>query len=308
MTVLQPVFAGVGAADAGLHVLNVDRALAADGLDQRFAGNLAAEFVIGGNEGQRELDRAIDVVAIADEGIDGDDRQSGVIRLLQRRDHAFLIHRGGEQVLQIATGHHRVEHRRLIGDVPIRRNLGNQFYAKPIGRLLRTALHGEVERILHTGQEADLHALRGVLRFGHVGSVEELLYRRVIHVVFGDDLIASGNVRRDAGGAIKISHRHFGRQIAHVRRLLRDDHVDRAALQHLNGGLGRIEGHDLNLAAEALVLHDLPCTLRAEDVGAEDTAQIGFLLQHGFHLRLGLGRIVIIVVHGYQRSHRDWLR
>ena len=90
------------------------------------------------------------------------------------------------------------------------------------------------------------------------------------------------------------------REVAHVGRLLRDDHVDRAVLQHLDGGFGRIEGHNLDLAAETLVLHDLARTLRAEDVGAEDAAQIRILLQHGFHLRLRLGGIVVVVVHGHQ--------
>ncbi len=63
---------------------------------------------------------------------------------------------------------------------------------------------------------------------------------------------------------------------------------------------GGIKGHDLDLAAEALVLHDRACALRAEDVGAEDAGQIGFLLQHGFDLRLGLGGIVVVVVHADQ--------
>ncbi len=43
-----------------------------------------------------------------------------------------------------------------IGDVPLRRDLRDQFNAQ-IGRgLLRAALHGEIEWILHAGQEADL--------------------------------------------------------------------------------------------------------------------------------------------------------
>ena len=110
MSFLAAFFAGVGAADAGLDVLDVDLALAADGFDQGFAGDLAAQLVVGGDEGQREVDRAVDVVAIADEGVDGDDGHAGIAGLLQRRDHGFLVDRGQEEEVQVAAGDHRIEH------------------------------------------------------------------------------------------------------------------------------------------------------------------------------------------------------
>ena len=56
----------------------------------------------------------------------------------------------------------------------------------------------------------------------------------------------------------------------------------------------------LTLPLRPLFCHDLTGALGAEDVGAEDAAQIGFFLQHGFHLRLRLGGIVVVVVHAHQ--------
>ncbi len=158
---LAAFFAGVGGRDAGLDVLDVDLALAADGAHQGFAGDHAAQLVVGGDEGQREGDRAVDVIAVADEGIDGDDRQAGVAGFLQRGDHGFLVDRGQEQEVQVAAGHHGVEHGGLDGSVPVIGDLGYQLGPEALDGLFGAALHGEVERVLHAGQEADLVALAG---------------------------------------------------------------------------------------------------------------------------------------------------
>ena len=155
---LAAFFAGIGGADAGLDVLDVDLALAADGFDQGVAGDLAAELVVGGDEGERELDRAVDIVAVADEGVDGEDRQAGVAGFLQRGDHGFLVDRGQEEEVQVTAGDHGVQHGGLDGDVPLVRDLDDQLSAKAVGGRLCAALHGEVERILHASQETDLHA------------------------------------------------------------------------------------------------------------------------------------------------------
>jgi hypothetical protein len=142
-------FAGVGGADAGLDILDVDLAFAADGFDQGVAGDHAAELVIGGDEGEREFDRAVSVITIADESVSGEDGEAGIAGFLQRGDHGVLVNRSQEEEIQVTAGDHGVQHRGLNCGVPFVRDLDNQLSAKAVGGCLRAALHGEVEGILY---------------------------------------------------------------------------------------------------------------------------------------------------------------
>ena len=80
---LEAFFALVGGGNARLHVRHEDLARAANRRGQRACGDLAAQHVVGRDVGQREIGvaRAGLVVAGADERIDGDDRNAGVMRL-----------------------------------------------------------------------------------------------------------------------------------------------------------------------------------------------------------------------------------
>jgi len=70
---LAAFFALVGGADAGFDVLDVDFTGGANGFGQGFTGNLAAQDVVRTDVGDREGDRAVDLFAITDEGVVGDD-------------------------------------------------------------------------------------------------------------------------------------------------------------------------------------------------------------------------------------------
>ena len=103
----------------------------------------------------------------------------------------------------------------------------------------------------------------------------------------------------NAGHTVQVGHCHFDCQVAHIRGFLGNHHVNRTITQHIDGILGRIEGHHLDLAAQALVLHHSSGSLGTEHICPKDTSQIRILLQFSLHLSLGLGRIISVVVHAH---------
>src|SRR5581483_508691 len=76
---LAPLLALVRGADTRLDVLDVELPLAADRLDERVTGDLATLDVVRADVRQREGDRALLVVAVADVGVDGDHLDAGVV-------------------------------------------------------------------------------------------------------------------------------------------------------------------------------------------------------------------------------------
>ncbi len=152
--VLEALLALVGGGDAGLHVGDIDLALVADRLRERAGGDLAAEDVVGGDIGEREVGVAAAglVVAVADERIDGDDRDAGVHRLTQRLDELGLV--GGRDQDGVGMpGDDGVQHRHLLHRVELGRALEDQLRAEGFGRGLRSAVHRDVECI--RGQAGD---------------------------------------------------------------------------------------------------------------------------------------------------------
>ena len=88
--------------------------LLADLLGQRQAGEEAAQDVVGGDVGEREVARAVAVLvlAVVDEGVDGDHRDAGVDRLLQGCDQLLLVGGGDQDRVGLARDH-RLQHRHL---------------------------------------------------------------------------------------------------------------------------------------------------------------------------------------------------
>ena len=72
----------------------------------------------------------------------------------------------------------------------------------------------------------------------------------IIHVIYGDDLIAGGDAGRDAGYAVKTGHSQSHGQIAHIRGLLSNNQVNHTLTQLLDGELGRVKGHHRDLITE----------------------------------------------------------
>ena len=101
---LEAFLALVGGRDAGLDVRDVDLALAADRLGERAGGHLAAEHVVGSDVGEREVGVAGAglVLAGADEGVDGDHRNAGVMRLAQRLDQLRRVGRRDQDRVGLA--------------------------------------------------------------------------------------------------------------------------------------------------------------------------------------------------------------
>ena len=86
-------------------------------------------------------------------------------RGLERSDHLVLIGRRGDDIVEIAARHHRVEEGRLRFDTPGRRNLRDNVDAKILRRLFHSELHDLVERIDDPRQKSDLELLgRGAVR------------------------------------------------------------------------------------------------------------------------------------------------
>ena len=169
---LEAFLALVGGADAGLDVGDVDLALVVDLLGQRQAGEEAAQHVVGGDVGEREVARAgaVLVLAVVDEGVDGDHRDAGVDRLLQRCDQLLLV--GGRDQDRVGLARdHRLQHRHLQGRVELRRALEQQLAADRLGRHLGTLAHGDVEGV--GGEPGDQCDGARVLGGGGCGLAEQ---------------------------------------------------------------------------------------------------------------------------------------
>ena len=150
----------IGGADARFDVLNVELARTAGGIDQRLAADLATLHVVRANVRQRERDGTICVVAVADERIDGDDRDAGVVRALQWFDHRLLVGRGNEQRIDFASDQ-RVHNRCLLNRVELSRSIDDQLSADLVRLGLGALLHGHVERItLDADDQGDRRTLR----------------------------------------------------------------------------------------------------------------------------------------------------
>ncbi len=183
--------------------MDVDLACLANRFGQSVTRDLAAQHVVRTDVGDGEGHRAIDVVAIADEGVVGDDWQTGVSRVLQWGYHSFLVHRSQEEEVQVATGHHRIQHWGLNRSIPLLRYLDDQLGTKVGGSLFRAALHGEVEGILHAGQETDLNGARFCLWLGfRCGFLGWLLSRRL----FGSRFLGCGRWRSGRHDASTQQH------------------------------------------------------------------------------------------------------
>ena len=149
-----------------------------------------------------------DIVAVTDEGVVGDNRQAGVVRVLQ-----------GATIASLSTGARNKKSRSpratiasSIGVCTVAFQFSgicttSSLPPNAIDSLFCATLHGEVEGILHASQETNL-AARAALGVGFTaaGGVDELGDLRVVHVVGGDDLVAGRDAGRNAGDTIQISH------------------------------------------------------------------------------------------------------
>lgn len=145
---LEALFTLVGGRNAGLDVRNVNLALVAYGLGQCPRGDLAAQNVVRGNIGQWEirLPGAGLVDAAADEGVDSDHRNAGIIGLAQRLDQLNLVGRRDQDRVRL-LGDDRVKHGDLRYRIEIRGTLENQGHTKSIGCRLGSLAHGDVKTV-----------------------------------------------------------------------------------------------------------------------------------------------------------------
>ena len=169
---LEAFFALVGRRDAGLHVGHIDLALFADGLGERARRHAAAEHVVGGDISDREIGVAGPGLehAGADEGIDADDRDAGLMRLAQRLDHLHLVI-GRDEDGGGLLGDDRFENGHLQRHVPFRGALVDQIDAERLGGGFGALVHGDVESVggeAGDQRDGDL-VLRGGLACGKPG-------------------------------------------------------------------------------------------------------------------------------------------
>ena len=145
---LEAFLALVGGRDPRLHVGDVDLALVADRLGKRACRNTAAEDVVGGDVGEREVGIAGARLehAVADEGVDAEHRNAGVESLLQRLDELHLVGRRDQDRVGLARDD-GFEHRHLQRDVPLRGALEEEVLAERVGGRLSAAMHGDVEGV-----------------------------------------------------------------------------------------------------------------------------------------------------------------
>jgi hypothetical protein len=91
-------------------------------------------------------------VAVADIGVDGNDLDAGVGGFFQRLNQLLLVDGRNQQDIGM-LGDKRLEDRYLFTGVPFFGNLEQQLDVLFLGGSFGAAMHGEVERIDHTGQE-----------------------------------------------------------------------------------------------------------------------------------------------------------
>src|SRR5208337_2704460 len=120
-----------------------DLALLADHLRELLGYLLAAEVVVGAYIGEREgVVAGLGVVAVAEEGIDGDDLCAFVIDFLERSLEGFGGSRRDKEQIELAPGDSRLEYRYLVLGAPGLGILGyDKLGARLIGRGLYALLH-----------------------------------------------------------------------------------------------------------------------------------------------------------------------
>ena len=146
---LEAFLALIGRRDAGLHVGDVDLALLADRLGQRARRHAAAEHVVGSDVGNREVGVAGTRLehACADEGVDADDRDAGIVCLASTAAISWILSLGA---IRMAFGFLAMTASRignLQRDVPFRRTLIDQLGADGLRRGLGALVHGDVETV-----------------------------------------------------------------------------------------------------------------------------------------------------------------
>jgi hypothetical protein len=130
----------------GPDVGDVDLALAADRLGHGAGRDPAALDVVGGDVADREVGVAGArlVLAVADEGVDRDHRDAGVMRAPQRLDQLGGVG-GGDQDGVGPAGDHGIEHRHLQHRLEFLRPLEVDGDAQRLGGGLGSPVHGDVE-------------------------------------------------------------------------------------------------------------------------------------------------------------------
>ena len=147
-------------AGVGVRVLDIDLACPTDGIGDGLAGDPSAFLVIRADIRDGEGHRAVDVVAIAEEGVHGDDLGALLERLLQRGDHLLVAHRGGDEVIQVALALEHIEDGVLSRRAPGIGVLGHlDVDAEVLASLEDALLHDLVERVQDAGQEGDVGLL-----------------------------------------------------------------------------------------------------------------------------------------------------
>ena len=132
---------------------------------ERGAGHEAAEHVVRGDVGEREiaLAAAVLILAVVDEGVDRDHLDAGIGRLLERRDQLLLVGRRDQDRIGLARGH-RVQHGHLDRRVEVGAALEDQLDAERVGGMLSALAHGDVEGV--RGEAGNERDRRLVLRLG----------------------------------------------------------------------------------------------------------------------------------------------
>ena len=259
---------------------------------------MSALDIVRADIGQREGDFAIGVVAIADEGIDRQDGNAGVMRGLQHRNRLFLVIGRGHQRADIAAGDQRFDDRRRDGDVKAFRILLDDVEAEAARRAVNAARHGDVEGIgIDAGHESEVVALvkrgRGI---AGVAGIDETRHIRVIDIVGGDDGVTGRDARRDAADAIENGRGQRHAQVAHIGRLLGDDQRNDAVFEEADILFAGVKQGDFDRALQAGVLDRGAGAERAKGIGGEHADNIRVRLQDSRSLLLRYIRAVLVVV------------
>ena len=141
------LFALIGRANARARVCDVDLCAFAQRVGQRRTSNVAALGVVRADVGDREGDLAVGIIAIADEGIDGEHDDAAIMRGLQNWDRLFLVVGRGHQGINAAAGDQSLNDGRRDGDVEALGVLLDDAQAQVFRGLIDARAHSDVEGI-----------------------------------------------------------------------------------------------------------------------------------------------------------------